>query len=78
MQGNVSEEFRELGRFCLREGNKLPESKVTLSVAMEIKWAFSLCLLEQHSSKSALFYFIFFLIILSEAFCFNLLFFFRF
>lgn len=44
MQGNVSEESREPGLFCIRgsEINILSESKVTLNVAMEIKLGFQL------------------------------------
>lgn len=44
MQGNVSEESKEPGSFCMqgRERNILSESKVTLNVAVEIKWGFQL------------------------------------
>lgn len=44
MQGNVSEESKELWLFYMwgRERNILSESKVTLNVAAEIKWVFQL------------------------------------
>lgn len=70
MQENISEESKEPGLFCMRVRgrNILSESKVTLNVAMEIKWGFQLLHARAAFLKdSFFFYFIFFLFILSEA-----------